>query len=115
MTYSEIAKQLKRNIQIMDNTFSANNLKVLDIACKPCADDDADFDLYVEISSITGNTIPNDVCIKINLYDKDDELYLSDDTTIFKEYFTEYDTVKISFYDSFHTLDVAKRGRLYVT
>ena len=64
MTYSEIAKQLKRNIQIMDNTFSANNLKVLDIACKPCADDDADFDLYVKVSSITGNTIPNDVCIK---------------------------------------------------
>ena len=53
MTYTEIAKQLKRNIQIMDNTFSANNLKVLDIACKPCENDDADIDLYVEVASIT--------------------------------------------------------------
>lgn len=115
MNYESLAKELKKNIQVMETTFAANNLQVLNVGCKPCGDNDADLDVYVEIASISGSSLENDVDIKINLYDEDGELYMTDDTYVDSDTFAGYDTLTIQCYDSRHTLEQASKGRLYAT
>lgn len=99
----------------MTSTFENNNLQVLNIACKPYGDDDPDLQIFVELASVNGNEIPGDLNIKINLYDGDGELYLTKSQYLAAESFGGYDTVEISCYDDSHTLDIARKGRLYVT
>ena len=115
MSYRNAAVELNKNIQIMESTFEANNLQVLGTACKPYADDDGDLILYIEVASISGSKIKNSVQIKVNLYNKDNSLYMSKSTWVSEDKFSGYDTFEIQCYDSSHTLDIAVKGRLYVT
>ena len=115
MSYANAAKELKKNIQIMSSTFERNNLQVLNVACKPYGNNDADLRLFVEIASIEGDTIPADLNLKVNLYDADGDLYLLESSYLDSDSFQGYDTIEISCYDSGHTLDIARTGRLYVT
>lgn len=113
--YENVAKELKKNIEVMTNTFEANNLQVLHLTVKPYSEDDADCNILLELSTISGSALESDVSVKINLYDEDDELYLTNSETIYKSSFSGYDTVTINCYDDSKTLDKAVKGRLYLT
>lgn len=114
-TNTILAKELKKNIQIMTNTFESNNLQVLNIGCKPYSDNDSDFDLYVELAAISGSDLKYSCKAKINLYDEDNELYMTKEEDIYKDDFSGYDTITISCYDNRKTLKIATKGRLYLT
>lgn len=115
MDYRIAAKELKKNIQLMESTFTRSNLQVINISCKPMfEDDDAKLKVFVELSTISGTRIPTNTSIKINLYDSEDELYTSDETLIMQDLFNGYDTISIDIYDE-HTLEVAVKGRLYAS
>ena len=113
--YLDLAKELKRNTRIMEGTFSKFNLKVLQISYHPYSDDDADCELIVEIESINGESMDDDAVIKINLYDKDGEILMTEDYYIDGEEFAGYDTYKISLYNNSRTLLEAKSARLYMS
>ena len=115
MDYRSAANRLRRNIQIMENTFANNNLQVLNIGCKPCDDEDGDVFVYVELSTIKGTRIPGNIKLKVNLYDIEGNLYLSSDTWIIAEEFCEYDTYSILCEDSTHALEYAVSGRLFAS
>lgn len=114
MDYSKQAKELGKNIEIMENTLNENNLRVLNIGVSYYDYDDGDCQIIVELSSIRGKEIPNDVFIKINLYDKDGDIYAMEDLLVERKHFEWYDTFNIEFYNNCETLKHAKTGRLYV-
>ena len=114
MAYKAAASRLRKNIQIMTNTFEKNNLHVLNVGCKPYDDDDADLQVYVELESMDGESIPSNLYVKINLYDDEGNLYMIEDSLITASKFDGYDTIEINCYDSSHVLEIAKSGRLYV-
>lgn len=109
-----LAKTLKENIIVIQNTFD-NNIKVLKIGVKPYSEDDSDMQLLLEIESIDGGNLANSIDIKINLYDKDDELYQVNSSYLDEDVFCGYDTVVINCYDDGQTLQKAVKGKLYVT
>ena len=115
MSYANQAARLRSNIQIITNTFDSNNLKVLNIGCKPYSDDDADLYVYVEITTKNGSSIPCDLELKINLYDANGVLYMTNSEYIPEDEFGGYDTIEIQCFDSGHTLQKAVSGRLFVT
>ena len=90
------------------------NLEVLNIGCKPYGDEDADLSIYVELASIEGSSIPYDLALKINLYTDNDELYMAKHFCLIEDIFDGYDTVTIACCDCKHTLERAKKGRLFV-
>jgi hypothetical protein len=112
MVYEDLAKELKKNIQIMTNTFEGNNLQVLNVSCRPTSSTSAHLDVYVELASIKGSKISTNVDIKINLYDSDGELLYCESQALFSCDFRGYDTLKILCYDD-NTLNNATKGRLY--
>lgn len=114
--YENLAKELKKNIEVMTNTFEANNLQLLHLTVKPYSEEDADCSILVEVATISGTDIPrNGLNIKINLYDDNDELYLTEAYYINDESFSGYDTYEINCYDDSKTLKKAVKGRLYIT
>lgn len=115
MNYRNLAKKLQKNIQIVTSTFESNNLQVLNMACKPYGDDDADLYVYVELASINGSAVPSTLQVKINLYTADDELYMTEYSYVLEHKFTGYDTITICCSDDSHVLEIATKGRLYVT
>ncbi|MEF9985472.1 MAG: hypothetical protein RR847_05060 [Bacilli bacterium] len=112
--YENLAKNLKENIEILHNTFEMNNIQILNVGVKEYDENDADCTILVEMSSINGIDIPNDFYIKINLYDENGEIYLSESCFNFKENFSGYDTVKIDCFDDKKTLTKAASGRLFL-
>lgn len=114
MSYREMAKELKKHIEVMTNTFEANNLKLEGMSCRACAEDDGDLSVYVELASIQGSSIPADVRVKINLYDADGEIYMTGEESLYEEDFAGYDTLELQCFDDCQTLDIAKSGKLYV-
>ena len=113
--YEDLAKKLKKNIEVMENTFSSNNLQIMNLNVRPCGNDDADCDILVELSTIDGGNINNSVNIKINLYDESNDLYAVEEFYIDECEFTGYDTIKISCYNDEETLKKVVKGRIYVT
>ena len=71
MKYIIASNYLNKRLQILEDTFEENNLKVMATACKPFSDYNGDLYVYVELSTISGRRIKNDIHLKINLYDVD--------------------------------------------
>ena len=69
MKYIIASKNLNKRLQILEATFEENTLKVMATACKPFSDYNGDLYVYVELSTISGRRIKNDIHLKINLYD----------------------------------------------
>ncbi len=112
MTYEDVARELRKNIQILSNTFERANLQVLNIGCKPYSDTDPDAIFYVELSSLSGLNIPSTVEVKINLYNSDGEIICMSSEYLYGEEFSGYDTLSITFPNT-NALDIAVSGRLY--
>ena len=114
MNNLSLAQEFKKHLEIMENTFTANNLQVVNVGCQPYDDEDADFRLYVELVSISGSSIPCTLGVKVNLYDEENSLYLTECTHLWQNKFSGYDTITISCEDNSRALQTAVKGRLYV-
>ena len=108
--YEDLAKSLKKNIEIMTYTFENNNLQILNTGIKRCGGDDADFVFLFEIATIKGNSIEKDVNVSLNLYNTDDEIIYHESMEIYCENFQGYDTGSISCYLDSKALLLASKG-----
>lgn len=113
--FSSRENELRKNIEIMDNTFAKFNLKVLNVGveyatmvggkgirfyCEIMADDDLNPDI--------------DLIIKINVYSQEGNLISMGEEPLSGEYFIGYDTLQIAvFHDSIH--DEAAKARIFLT
>lgn len=112
--YEKLAKNLKKNIEVLENTFEMNNLQILNFSVQACGEDDADCNIYIELATIKGTKIPDSIEVKINLYDKEDELFMVESREIYEDDFRGYDTITLNCYRDNNTLKKVKKGRLYV-
>lgn len=113
--YDGLAKDLKKNTTIMTSLFQKNNLEVLSFSYRPYSDDDADCEMLIEISTCSGRTLTDDVAIKVNLYDSNDEICFTEEYRLYADEFEGYDTLSLALYDNGKTLLKAKSARLFVT
>lgn len=111
--YTPLAKELKKHIEIMESTFAANNLQVINIGCQDVFD--GDLLVYVELATISETVLPNDISIKINLYDENGDIYMVGSHYVDKESFSGYDTITINCFDKSRVLEKAVKGRLFAT
>ena len=58
------------------------------------SDDDPDLDVFIELATISGSELPYGVYVKINLYDEEGDLYMTNASYISKEGFSGYDTLQ---------------------
>ncbi len=93
--YLEKALELKKNTEIIENTFNKYNLKVLQYSYTDGGIKYDDCIFYIEISSLEDTTLTEDVKIKLNLYDENGEIVSSKDELILAEKFEGYDTINI--------------------
>lgn len=113
--FIDLAKELKKNTDVMDFTFAKFNLKVLQYAYHPYSDDDADCELIIEIATIDGNAMTDSSSVKINLYDENGDIFFTTEEYIMEEDFAGYDTFKIKLYNNSRTLLEAKSARIYMS
>lgn len=113
--YANLAKELKKNTDIMEMTFKRFNLRVLQYSYHPCSDKDADCELIIELVTIDGDSILDDASIKVNLYDENGEIFLTESEYIDSDDFAGYDTFKIDLYNNSNTLIMAKTARVYMS
>lgn len=95
-TMDDHLEELKRNTEVIESTFEKFNLKLLDYAYLPS--DGWNCCWYIiELSTIQGNSIKEDVYIKLNFYNKGGGLIYSEEESIKKKDIDGYNTFKMSF------------------
>ena len=111
--YQKKAKELKDNTEIMEATFKNCGLQILSYSFQPYSDDDADCKIIIELSSVGDNILFEGATLKVNLYDKDGEIFLN-----VKEYinsdFSGYDTITLTLYYNQRTLLMAKKAKIFI-
>lgn len=85
-----LAKQLRKNIDVLDSTFEKYDLKVLSVGISG-VEDDGWFQVVVEILKKNSGKLDASLDIKANCYDEDGIIF-SKSTTIFAQDFSGYDT-----------------------
>lgn len=113
--YLDLAKELKRNTKLMEHTFEKFNLQVLQFTYRPCSDNDADCKLIIELETIDEEMMEDDASIKVNLYDENGEIILTQECFIDSEEFDAYDTFELSLYNNSRTLIEAKSARIFMS
>ena len=118
--YEELAKELKKNTQIIQTTFSKFNLQVLQVGYRPYAEEgddepDADCDFMIEISSLDNAPMKCNAYIKINLYDENGDLIDHDNKLVIADEFSGFDTFKIMMTNDSKTLLRAKSAKVYMS
>ena len=89
-----LQKQLNKSTEILEVTFDKFNLQVLGYGF--CGMNEQGWmQLLVELTSTPGEKLRDDVTIKANFYNEDNEIIFSSDDYIYKDDFTGYDTIKI--------------------
>ena len=90
--------ELKKNTEILENTFERFNLKVLSVAYSGNRQDEG-LNIWVELTTIEGSkikiprsTYTDGVAVKLNFYENDN-LLCSTSVTVYKGEFCGYDTV----------------------
>lgn len=111
---SDCLKKLKENTTVMENMFLKNNLKVLNYTFHFWGEEDEGCELIVELASISGDKIFDDSCVKVNIYDSNGDIMLSENQYIFANAFSGYDTIKISIDNESQILSEAKSARIFL-
>lgn len=104
--YTNAAKQLKQNTKVVMNSFQTSGLSVTSFNIKPDSDGACTF--YIELQ---GQSLTRDVEIKVNLYDKEGDIYTMEKTTLYDD-FNGYDTISIFFSDE-DILNCVSAARIY--
>lgn len=107
--------ELKKNIEILDGTFSKFGLEVTNVGV-----DYADMlggkgiKFYCEIMSNVDLYEASYLKIKVNVYTADGNLISMGETSLNVDEFTGYDTIQVTvFHESIH--DEAAKARVYMT
>lgn len=112
--YQKLAKELKKNTEVMEAMLKACGLQILSFSFQPFGDDDADCILIMELST-DGKKKFKGAELKVNLYDEDGEIFVNKSTTIYSWSFIGYDTEKIALCYGKKALLKAKRARIFAT
>ena len=108
-TYKDKAKQLKKNMQVISSTFEMYNMQVMGVSCQEYGDNTGSLRVFVEV--LSNESLKEQVCVKINLYDEDDDVIVTNQDTLPKK-FCGIQTVEITLLDE-STLDRAVKGKVY--
>lgn len=107
MDVNTIAKNLNKNVDVVESTFSQNNLQVISYGF--CGiNESGNMALLIEIASINGNSISSNIDVKANFYDEDGIIIYSESTMVYEEDFTGYDTLKLCMWEDGLAFNVAK-------
>ena len=112
--YKNLARELKKNTDVMEMTFKKFNLQVLQFTYRPYDEEDADCYLVIEVATISGNKISRGGHIKVNLYDENGEIIDTASAYIDEDEFGGYDTFRILICDEGRMLIEAKTARIYM-
>ena len=108
--YKQRAKELKKNIQVLTKTFETNGLQFLGFGCRAYSEGDPD--LVISVEMLSNTELSEDLVLRINLYDDEENLFLSE-SQIVPEGFSGYSTFTISVLNK--PLLYAIKGKLYIS
>lgn len=109
--YQKEAEELTKNTEVMEGAFKKAGLKLLQFSFQPYSEDDADANFIAEIEG--DNEFDGGYSLKVNLYDKDGKIFLTEDTYISSD-FSGYDTFNMFLSNDSKTLVRAKKARVYL-
>ncbi len=95
MDTNAIAKNLNKNVDVVESTFSQNNLQVISYGFCGISENSGWMELLVEIATLNGTSIINSISVKANFYDEDNIIIYSYDTKVDSEDFEGYDTLHL--------------------
>lgn len=95
MNVNTIVKNLNKNVDVVESTFTQNNLQVISYGFCGIHGDNGWMQLLIEVASIDGASINNSVSVKANFYDEDNIIIYSYDTELDEDDFAGYDTLHL--------------------
>lgn len=95
MDINAIAKNLNKNVEVVESTFTQNNLQLISYGFCGISEDNGWMELLIEIATLEGTSINNSVSVKANFYDGDNIIIYSYDTKVDANDFEGYDTVHL--------------------
>lgn len=107
-----LAQQLRKNIDILDNTFEKYELEVLSVGIAN-VDEDGWFQVVIEILKKNSEKLDVSLDIKVNCYDEDG-IISSNSKILFAEDFSGYDTLVIHFQED-NLIYKTNKIRVFVT
>ena len=115
-SYIQWAEELKKNIQVMENTFHFCGLKKPGISCyvEDTEESGTNLDIYVEVSGDNGESVSDCFVLKLNLYTEDDTLVGAKEIEVQAGSFSGFDTYLFRF-SNCKRLDILSYGKLYVS
>lgn len=113
MDVNTIAKNLNKNVDVVESTFTQNNLQIISYGFCGIREN-GNMTLLIEIASINGSAINSRVDVKANFYDEDGVIIYFDAKTVYMEDFTGYDTLDLYLGEDGLAFNTAK-CRLFAT
>lgn len=114
MDTNAIAKNLNKNVDVVESTFSQNNLQVISYGFCGISENNGWMELLIEIATIDGTLINDSVSVKANFYDEDNIIIYSYDTEVDADDFEGYDTLHLYLNENNLAFNAVK-CRLFVT
>lgn len=106
-------KCLKEKTTPLQTTFALYDFILKDFNILPYHENSNDCYVVLEMTNMTKN-LHNNFFVKINFYDKNDNLYNSFSTKIIGTKFDCYDTIRIDCMDCGHLLDIAASAKIFL-
>ena len=114
MDINALAKNLNKNVEIVESTFTQNNLQLINYGFCGINENNGWMDLLIEIATLEGTSINNSVLVKANFYDGDNIIIYSEDTKVDADDFEGYDTLHIYLFEDNLAFNAVK-CRLFAT
>ncbi len=114
MNVEMLKAQLNKNVEIIEATFSNEHLQLLGYGFCGIMDELGWMELLLEIATMPGEAIDDDIKLKANFYDEDGVIIYSDESDIYADEFSGYDTIKISLHENNLAFNTVK-CRIFVT
>ena len=93
MDTNAIAKNLNKNVDVVESTFSQNNLQVISYGFCGINENRGWMELLIEVATLNGASINNSISVKANFYDEDNVIIYSHDAEVDEDDFEGYDTL----------------------
>ena len=90
-----IINSLNKNVDVLESTFEKYNLQVINYGFCGIDISNGWMQLLVEIASIDGSVLSDDINIKVNLYDEQNTIIYSQDIYVDQNDFSGYDTADL--------------------
>ena len=107
-----ITNNLNRNVDVLEATFEKYNCQVISYGFCGINTSNGWMEFLVELATIDGTHLTDDIHIKVNLYDEQNIIIYSYDVEIDQEDFSGYDTLHFYLNEDNLAFD-ATRARLF--